>query len=464
MILAACVWGAKAGNAVDGVKVDKFRAERTGSYLSLDMNIGLSDLDVSTNRCVLLTPVLANGENSVTMPSVAVYGRRRYYYYRRNEGADVMLSGKDETTIRARKMPSAVDYHQMLPYEEWMDGATVTLRRRDYGCCRHVLAQQQNEVGSYHDVFFPELVYVKPAAVHEKRRSLEGSAYIDFPVDQTVIYPEYRRNSVELERIRATIDAVRNDRDATIDTVWLKGYASPESPYSHNSELAQGRTAALKRYIQQLYHFGDVEMITDYEPEDWEGLRKAVESSNLEHRNEILAIIDEDRDPDAKEWKIKSSYQSEYRFMLDNFYPALRHTDYRVSYVIREYSDPAEIMSIMREQPQKLDQNEFYVAAGAYEPGSEEFTEIFETAVRMYPNDEVANLNAANAALRRGDIAGAERYIRKAGTSVEAIYARGAIAIRKNDYATARKYLNEAIASGSEQARATLEELNRRTN
>lgn len=444
-----------------GVSVGGFRAERNGNYLSVDMNLGLSDLEVETNRAVLLTPRLVNGADSLELPSVAVYGRRRYYYYKRNY-AETMLSGKGETTIRAKQKPAEVPYHEIIPYTDWLDGATLWLERTDYGCCRHSDYASSEAVGTYRDEFFPQLVYIQPAAQVEKRRSLEGRAYIDFPVDRTEIYPDYRRNSVELEAIRATIDAVRNDADATIYSVWLKGYASPESSYAHNTELAQGRTESLKRYILQMYHFDNVAMAADYEAEDWSGLRKAVEGSNLRHRAEILSLIDTDMDPDVKEWKIKSSYPEDYRFMLQNYYPALRHTDYRVSYVVRTYSDPAEILSIMREQPQKLDQNEFYVAASALEAGSPEFTEVFETAVRMYPDDEIANLNAANAALRRDDFAAAERYVAKAGNSAEAIYARAAIAIRKQDYETARRYLYEAVAAGSAEAAATLEELNKR--
>lgn len=246
-----------------------------------------------------------------------------------------------------------------------------------------------------------------------------------------MIYPDYRRNTVELGKIQATIDSVRNDRDVTIMSVWLKGFASPESPYKHNTELAIGRTAALKKHIGQLYHFADSIIRTDYEPEDWEGLRRYVEQSNINHRKEILSLIDSDMEPDAKEAKIKRTYPKEYRFMLQHFYPALRHTDYRIDYNIRTFSDVEEIKRIMAEQPQKLSQNEFYLVAGKYEPGTDEFTDVFETAVRMFPNDEVANLNAANAAIRRDDFATARRYLDKAGDSAEAVYARGALAVRE---------------------------------
>lgn len=457
-IFASVCFLSFADNVLSDISVTDLKTERNGNYLTVGMSILLSDLDVPSNRAVLLTPMLVNGDNKLQLPSVAVYGRRRYYYYRRNVGS-AMLSGENETSYRAKSKPEAVAYREILPYEHWMDGAQVMIYRSDYGCCRRIKAEDFAEVGRYSEAFFPELIYVRPSAIREKRRTLEGSAFIDFPVDQTAIYPDYRRNATELESIRATIDAVRNNPDAKIDSVWLKGYASPEGPYSHNAELAVGRTGALKEYISRIYHFADVAMIAEYEAEDWVGLRKAVENSSLEHRSEILSEIDREMDPDAKEWRIKSMYPEDYRYMVQNYYPALRHTDYRVSYVIRSYSDPAEILTMVWERPQNLDLNEFYVAASELEPGTDVFTEVFETAVRMFPNDESANLNAANAALRRGDNAGAERYIRKAGDSPEAIYARGAIAIRNGEYDTARRYLREAKDAGLEQAAVILEEL-----
>lgn len=443
-----------------GVSVENFNMNRNGKYLTVTMDIDLSELDVNSNRAVLLTPRLANGTDSLDLPSIGIYGHRRYYYYIRNGISTI--SGKTEKTFKASDKPGQLEYDNHTPYEEWMDGATLKFHRSDWGCCQEILAEYEGLLGRHREAFFPELVFVQPKAEIMKSRSLSGSAYIDFPVDRTVIYPDYRRNTVELGKIQATIDSVRNDRDVTIMSVWLKGFASPESPYKHNTELAIGRTAALKKHIGQLYHFADSIILTDYEPEDWEGLRRYVEQSNINHRKEILSLIDSDMEPDAKEAKIKRTYPKEYRFMLQHFYPALRHTDYRIDYNIRTFSDVEEIKRIMAEQPQKLSQNEFYLVAGKYEPGTDEFTDVFETAVRMFPNDEVANLNAANAAIRRDDFATARRYLDKAGDSAEAVYARGALAVREKDYDTAHRYLETARDMGLEKAAATLKELEER--
>ena len=388
-------------NIIPGVSIENFDMNRNGKYLTVEMDVDLTALDVDANRAVLLTPRLVNGVDSLDLPSIGIYGRRRYYYYVRNGISTI--SGESEKSFRLSKKPERLEYDNLVFYEDWMNGATLKVHRSDWGCCQAILAEYEGEVGRHHEAFFPELVFVQPKAEVMKSRSLSGSAYIDFPVDQTVIYPDYRRNTVELGKIQATIDSVRNDKDVTITSVWLKGYASPESPYKHNTELAIGRTAALKKHIGQLYNFADNIIQIDYEPEDWVGLRRFVEQSNIDHRAEILVLIDSNMEPDAKEAKIKRTYPDEYRFMLQNFYPALRHTDYRIDYNIRTFSEADEIKRIMAEQPQKLSLNEFYFVAGKYEPGTDEFTDVFQTAVRMFPNDEIANLNAATAALRRDE-------------------------------------------------------------
>ena len=443
-----------------GVSIENFNMNREGKYLTVEINLDLNKLNVDANRAVLLTPRLVNGTDSLDLPSVGIYGRRRYYYYVRNGIGSI--SGENETVYRAAGKPDSVAYNNLAEYEDWMDGATLKFHRSDWGCCHEILAEYEGIVGRHREAFFPELVFVQPKAEVMKSRSLSGSAYIDFPVDQTVIYPDYRRNTVELGKIQATIDSVRNDKDITVTSVWLKGFASPESPYKHNTDLAIGRTAALKKHIGQLYHFADNIIQTDYEPEDWAGLRRYVEQSNIDHRTEILVMIDSDMEPDAKEAKIKRTYPEEYRFMLQNFYPALRHTDYRIDYNIRTFSEADEIRRIMAEQPQKLSLNEFYLVAGKYEPGTDEFTEVFNTAVRMFPNDEIANLNAANAAIRRDDFGTARRYLDKAGDSAEAVYARGALAVREGYIDTARRYLSKAKEMGLEKAALTLKELDER--
>lgn len=461
MILAAFV--AAVPVEADVVTADSVKLKQNGDYLAIDMVLHLAGLKVDGNRAVLIEPVLNVGGDSLALPAVGVYGRSRYYHYVRNGKS--MLSGSNETSLKASQMPDTLHYHRIVPFAEWMPQASLSLRQSRWGCCgkmldSHTLTLDATVVAEETAAvqLEPEPVFIRPLPTADsiKVRSLTGSAFIDFPVNKTEILPDYHNNAIELGKIRATIDSVRSDTDITITSVWLKGYASPEGSYAHNSRLAQGRTAALESYVQRLYSFPAEVISTEFEPEDWQGLRRFVEQSNLEHRSAILDIIDSTVAPDSREAQIKRSYPADYRFLLMNCYPQLRHTDYRIAYTVRQFSDVEEIKRIMYEQPQKLSLNEFYLLVQCYDSGSQEFAEVFETAVRMYPGDPVANLNAANTAMQRGDNSAAARYLAKAGDSPEATYARGVLQVLEGDYEAARLYLEAACDAGIQQAADTL--------
>lgn len=447
---------------VQGVDVSGLSLKHNGNRMDVAMHMDLSRLDVSPNRAVLLTPLLANGGDTLALTSIGVYGRRRYYFYVRN--GESMLSGPDEMTYRTSEKPDGIDYAATTPYSEWMNGAKLVLRREKFGCCSELLERQLGLLGDFEELlpYKPDLVYMRPNASGTKEQSIDGEARVEFRVDKTNVDPSYRQNEKELEKILATIEPLQKDHDITIKSVWLKGFASPESPYAHNTDLARGRTKAIKDYIQQLYHFKDGVIATDYEPENWEGLRAFVKGSNMDHRDEILAIIDNGMKPDPKEAHLKRTYPAEYRFLLQTCYPALRVTKYRIEYVIRTYTDVEEIKRVMKTEPHKLSLNEFYLAAQTYKSDSPEFNEVFDIAVRMYPNDSVANLNAANTAMQQGSLERAAIYLAKAGTSAQAEFARGNYAILTEDYDKATRHMQEAQRRGIAEAEKALREIEKR--
>lgn len=434
------------------VTVKNFSMERNGDNMFVEMDLDVSSLNVHNNRVEIFTPVIVKDDYEQELYSVGVYGRRRYITYVRNGWS--ILGAQNDVVLREKDCPDVITYKTNVPYEEWMNGAHIRIANSLYGCCNKMLDEQFADLGGWeHFEYTPKYVYVRPKAEGVKTRELSGSAFIDFPVSQTVIYPDYRNNRVELAKIIATIDSVRNDADVTITSLWIKGFASPESPYDNNTRLAKGRTEALREYVNNLYHFPASIITTSYEPENWEGLRAYVEQSYITNREGILRIIDSGREPDNREWVLKSTYPTEYRFLLDNCYPALRRSDYKVEYVIRSFSNPKDILRIMRTAPQKLSLQEFYVGAQELEPGSEEFYELFDIAVMMYPDDVVANLNAANAAMINGNMRNAERFLAKAGRSDEAIYARGVFAALNGDYEKAEgcfKVVKDRIAEAAD--------------
>lgn len=425
------------------VGIDSLSFDRHGDFMVVDMNIDLKPVDVQNSRALVITPlIISQIGDTLQLPSVGVYGHTRYINYLRNDRKP--LSRSEEEVFEYSDRPDVFDYLTSVPFASWMDSSRLLIRRRLFGCTNCLLEERIDTVASNVSIVEPEIEFIDFTAMEIEPivESLEGAAFIDFVVNKTDIDPNFRRNPRELLRIRETIDTVLNDPDVTITGVWLKGFASPESPYSHNKDLAVGRTEALKEHLRQLYNFKSDIISTDYEPEDWTGLRKSVESSNIDHKVEILQIIDSDMAPDPKEAMIKKTYPKEYRFMLENFYPALRHTEYKITYEVKRFDDVDKIREVMRTKPNRLTLREFHILANSYIPGSDEYYEVFETAARMYPHDSAAAINAANAAMKRKDFSSAEKYLANAGDSDEALYARGVLAFVEGDYDRAEAILN----------------------
>lgn len=458
LVCCITITSAQSTEQPQGVNIEMVTMERKGDKINIEMELDIEQLDVKTTEVALLTPWIINGDDSLNLQSIALYGRNRHLYYQRNP--EIMPSKPGDMVYRESQKPAKIKYQASVHFEQWMDGCQLTVNNTSYGCCRKSLGSADQLLIEKFPLepYIPTLIYVRPAAESVKSRELSGSAFIDFPVSRTEIYPDYRNNPRELNKIIATIDSVKMDEDVTITSLSIKGFASPESPYDNNTRLAKGRTESLKNYVEQMYHFGEGFIKTDFEPEDWAGLERYVEAStNLEHKEEILAAIRSDREPDNKEWFIKSRWKADYKYLLEHCYPALRHSDYKVEYTIRSYTKPEEIEHIMHTAPQKLSLEEFFVLALTYEEGSEELDELFEIAVRMYPTDPIANLNAANSAIIKGDYDRALRYLERAGDRPEAIYARGAMEVLREDYEAARPYLEEAAKLGINEAQQTLD-------
>lgn len=446
------------------VEIKDFTLELKDDYINLDLDLDLSQLGVKGTQVVVLTPQLIKDADTLKLKSIGIYGRNRRIYYQRNEHIKPTHPG--DIDLRASEKQETIDYQSSVAFMEWMDGCRLVLTREDCGCCGHsdIVAESRLVERFPLEAYYPELIYLRPEREVVKTREISGSAFVDFPVSETIIYPTYRNNVAELAKITGTIDSVKNDSDITIKSVFIKGFASPESPYSNNTRLAKGRTEALKVYVENMYHFGEGFIKTDYEPEDWAGLERYVEASSLQHKEQILEVIRSDREPDTREWLIKSTWKEEYRYLLKNCYPALRHSDYTIEYEVKSYADPAEIEKVLHTAPQNLSLEEFYILAQTYESGSDAFNDLFETAVRMYPNDPVANLNAANSAILRKDYRGALRFLEKAGDMPEAVYARGALEVYMEDCEAAKPYLMEAKKLGVEKAEEVLTEISKNRN
>lgn len=426
------------------VTVKNVRVENTNNNMVVNLDLNMDSLDLPSNMRLVFTPMVTNNTEQRLMPQIVVNGRKQEISYKRKGYKDFA----DNAVVVRRKNNTAqtLHYSAVLPYERWMKNADVVVAE-DLCGCGDIKDQNTVELKRMRTPFMP---YMRPEAEAQKVRHEQGRAFIDFPVDKITLYPDYRNNPRELDKIVSTINLVKNDKNTSITNVEIHGYASPESPYEHNAYLAENRAKTLKDYVRKLVNIDDKTFSVASTPEDWEGLREYVAKSNLDNRDAILKLIDDNTlDPDAKEWKIKSTYPADYRVMLDSWYPALRHSDYVVSYSVRPFS-VEEAKEIMKTKPQQLSLEEMFMVAQTYEPGSREFNEVMATAVRMYPDNQTANINAACTRMELGDLEGAKIYLDKAGNSPEALHAKGVLAMLEGKNEEARQLLQKAKEAGAQ--------------
>lgn len=320
------------------ININDASLNRDGDNLDVNMNIVCVD-KLHRDAAVTISPLLVNGTDTLSLPVVGFYGRSQMYNLKRLNR--MPITGPDEIWERSTEKNQTITYSQEAQYADWMDGAELVAKIESYKCCGKGTDEDFLALTSYSEpVEIAEEVEIVEAVAETRVREIKGSAYVDFPVNLMTIYPDYRNNKVELAKITESIDSVKNNPNLNLVALSIKGFASPEGPYSFNEKLAKGRAAALEKYVKELYSFPEGFIQVSYEPENWEGLREWVVNSDIENKEGILAIIDSDLKPDAKNEKIKTTYPAQYRYLLRNVYPGLRRSDYLIEYVIEETLTP----------------------------------------------------------------------------------------------------------------------------
>jgi len=145
--------------------------------------------------------------------------------------------------------------------------------------------------------------------------------------------------------------------------------------------------------------------------------------------------------------------------MLKEIYPGLRKVNCKIDYTVVNF-DVEQGRIIIRENPKYLSLNEMYQVANSYPKGSKDFVNVFDIAVRMYPTDAVANLNAGAVALSQKDLDAAVKFMEKADhNTAEFINNTGVYNFLNGDINRAMAAFEQAAKLGNEAALANLKQL-----
>lgn len=456
-IVAAILLGSSlAAGAQEAVTVKSKQMVKRGDSLYIKADIRVKENAVKSNRQLVLTPVLESSSQKSGLPSVVINGKNRQKVYNR----EVALGNAEEslpvyTAIKATKnQPEVVNYNMTIEYEPWMKDSRLVLNQDLCGCGKEDPGNTIPISGLQEDK--PALTFVVPAEELVKRRSEEKSAYIIFKVDKWDILPDLYDNAEELAEIDQTINEITDDVNVEATGIALKGFASPEGRYGWNEILAKNRVEALRDYVLAQHNFEKGFISTESVPENWEGFKAQVEADmNVPSRDKVLEIINSNAAPDKKEAQLQALGNTTYYYILNKLFPTLRRSDYKVSYTVRGFA-LEEARKIIKTHPKQLSLAEMFAVANSYPKGSKEYNETFYIAAATFPNEPVANINAANVALMQKDLSAARKYLAKAGNSPEAIHANGILNMLDGNIAKAEQQLEQAKAAGVKEAAENL--------
>ena len=435
-----------------------------GESLYVGMTMDMKNLTVGSARSLSLVPLLTDGQHNVPLQEIIINGKRREKAYIRG----LAMSKQEPTAIIVPyNKRETLNYTQVIPYQPWMANASLQLVETLCGCGNYqeMTAQEliTNDVSTEAkrlSAMSPLIAYIQPTVEVVKTRSEQYEAHLDFPVNKYVILTDFMNNHSELVNIHSMFDKIQNDKNLTVTGISIEGFASPEGPLAFNEQLSKKRAVALKDYLVKNEKVPASVYNVTFGGENWDGLVKALEASSMKDKETFLNIIKNTTDDVKRKQEImRVGGGVPYRTMLKEIYPGLRKVNCKIDYTVINF-DVEQGRIIIRENPKYLSLNEMYQVANSYPKGSKDFVNVFDIAVRMYPNDPVANLNAAAVALSMKDLNTAVKFMEKADhTTAEFLNNTGVYNFLNGDIQRARAAFEQAAKMGNEAAQANLQQL-----
>lgn len=415
-----------------------FREAEVGDddSVSLHLHIVLDDIRVASSRSLILQPRLLADSHILALPPIVVSGRRRARYDERARAVDPGTRLPDHDCFIRIVSPRKgkryeIPYTVRMPYTPWMRNASLSLRQISRDCCRgrilsdevltadlalvppcvkEVAGPTPQAVMAYNR-YNKEIRFLVPDDEPSRLRTETLIAYLDYRQGSVRVEPEYGKNPDELAYADSLFGRLHEQGITQFRQVMITGYASPEGAYQHNETLARQRAEEFRAYIGRHYLPADCPVICNSVAEDWEELRHRVATSGKPYAEAVCAIIDNHGIFEGREnYLMQLEGGRVYRELLRDFFPYLRRVELRLSYEQPPVGD-AEAARLLYSDPGRLTLADMYRVARYYPPATEQHREVYLIAAEVYPDNIVAQINAAAACLLLGDAETARRYL-----------------------------------------------------
>lgn len=454
------------------ILISVYEMATDGDSIVVDYDMIFKNYAISSSDQVLFTPVVSDNVTGAAydLPAVLIEGKKRARLNRRMASLKRKESVRPalyaQTVATGKSFTDTIRYTYTFPYQDWMGNARLDVFVDKCGCgassgdlAQSLVAMMPQPVsGPFH--FQPAIHFVVPQKEGRKERVESGTAYVTFLSAKHDILPDFANNKAELQKIHQSIDYVKAEPSVELDAVIIRAYASPEGTVQSNLALSKRRADALKGYIRSKYDIPSEKIVAEGLGENWDGLLELMnEDARIPNRDEAMRII---RDVDILKGRegqlMRLDGGRPYLYLLENHFPKLRRSDYEIKYTVPGF-DVAYAKEVFKTRPEMLSLEEMYLIAQTYEAGSKAFNHVFDMAARLFPADKVANLNAAAAAIYKGDYAYAKEVLERFKDEPEAWNNLGVVYLQTGDTDKAETFLKMAQQSGAEEAAQNLRQL-----
>lgn len=166
-----------------------------------------------------------------------------------------------------------------------------------------------------------------------RKATEDVSSFIYFPAGKTEVIDTlfHSQNKKEIDKVSLKMKEINESNIFVIDSVGIVANCSPEGDWRMNERLAKERADALQKYMEPILSTNQeaINLVKARNAgENWQGLEKLLEESDLVNADAIIQVIRETKDPDRREDKIATLFPTEYRTIREDYYPKLRSVDF----------------------------------------------------------------------------------------------------------------------------------------
>lgn len=332
--------------------------ERMGK-VDIDFVITLPKMLQGSCRNIVVTPVLHNRGERTPLEDISIRGalfdkvqRRDYWQYGRYVGLyrpDSLraLEAFDRfvrfpypqdarcDSVRATRSDISYYYTQTIPTADAGGRLAVTLEGRVEGLDGSYYRLPPSDTLTY--IISSMLNFVDTTSryvtrIIERHARLDDRVLLTFPAGGAEIVDTLPGNAAQLMKTGVVMEQLFGQREFTVDSIALTAYASPEGSAAMNRELCRRRAQALCGYLSARFPDAGLDTLIAVRSagEDWNGLSELIgKNERIAHRDEILALIERERDPDRRERLIRERYGEDYARIREELYTRLRAVELR---------------------------------------------------------------------------------------------------------------------------------------